>query len=1214
MAIEENPNLSKGSQNRGLQVNLPTSYATYVDRWAIVVGVSKYQDGSINLKYADRDAEALYELLKTPSGGGFAEEHICKLVNEDATTANITRALRSFLKRPGKEDIVLLYFACHGAPDTDRPDILYLLTHDTDPKDIAGTALPMREINLSLKENLLAERVIIIADTCHSAGISKGGARDAGDNSGAINLYLQEVGAAQKGIALLTSAEANQVSFEDEQWGGGHGVFTHFLLEGMKGAADCKPKNGIVTVGELFEYVRENVKRATGDRQHPCIGPDSFDRNLPIAITAGISAQEQYELGCQLYQIALKLDDKYCFESASRHLREAIRQAEIVGRKLPEAHLQLGLALTASGNLPEAAVTAFRNAIKAGVPDADYYLGIAYLNQGKVEMSRQHLEAFVSKQPDSDKTGSLQELISWFDDSGLSNPEAINRYALLIGINYSETIGVLQLKGCVNDIEILNEVLSQKYKFKVKMLPDMEATYENIAVAFRNLQEQTRSRDVVIIYYSGHQGGGNWVTADTKSEDADERLNFVNIDELYDLIDAIPAFHKHLIMDSDVGLEFEAFNKRVEQTKLCTLFFGALPGQGVIEVAAEDTKKPHGYFTYTLVQELWQASEDILQRDVFERVKEKVESKASGRQTPFFLGDLDKPLFFAQCPDLFTFSHRRCYSAFDDLSLQALQQKVEKEFTTVFPDFYYSLGLAFLEKGDDAQALALLKTAVERSRWKIEEKLVDLGLSQFKNQLYSDAAQTFKRRLELTEGMANGLLNDVILEINNLAKSKRFALLIGIDTYSNSELIAPLKDAVSDTLALREALISKVGFQPENVKMLLNQEATYQNILKEFVEIVNLAEINPSFFYFAGIGSVDGEENPTILAFDSRYQGTPDIPLKQLSQITNQTEVSLISVIDSSWTNGAIDDDGRVMLDHIKNRRYVQCDQISSVSCRKLVLNEKGSKIDRSNSQIPQIGYISIYPESIRYCNKNSLSENLTTPLISFLEANSPVTCTYQQLLKCLSDANKFLASTDTFNVQGKICLISKTDSLNQTIFGNDFLSSKVRNCFIKIEQEPTRHAVLVLQRLIEQRNGAAPEELFNLGIAYYRLNEYKKSVVALQTTIDQISGQDSTATEGRSTSQRSYPEAHYWLGRVLYESKLDPARAVSELRLATQQSPDNIAAHYYLGKALQALVEQEILTEAERAFQTYLNAGAPLGQQEEVQEFFKSRRETEKN
>ena len=285
MPVAQNTNSPEEPQDRGLQLALPTSYATYVNRWAIVVGVSKYKHETLNLKYADRDAEELYELLLTPSGGGFAKENVTKLVNEEATTANITRALRSFLKKPAKEDIVLIYFACHGSPDLDRPGVVYLLTHDADPLDIAGTALPMREIDLSLKENLLAERVIILADTCHSAAIGGGiGRRCADDNSGVVNKYLQEVSETRPGLALLTSAEGNEVSFEDAKWGGGHGVFTHYLLEGMKGAADRSPKNGVVTVSELFEYVRDNVKRATENRQHPCIGTNSYDRNLPVAI------------------------------------------------------------------------------------------------------------------------------------------------------------------------------------------------------------------------------------------------------------------------------------------------------------------------------------------------------------------------------------------------------------------------------------------------------------------------------------------------------------------------------------------------------------------------------------------------------------------------------------------------------------------------------------------------------------------------------------------------------------------------------------------------------------------------------------------------------------------------------------------------------------------------------------------------------------------
>lgn len=255
------------------------------DRWAVIVGISKYQYPNLNLKYADQDAEDLCQLLLTPNGGSFQADHIRKLTNKEATRDNITRGLRGFLKKPAREDLVLIYFACHGAPDPERPGNVYLLTHDTDPNDIAGTALPMADIDRALKDTLLSEKVIVLADTCHSAAIG-GGMRSTGgtQSTALINSYLKEISVARGGIALLTSAEANEVSFEGETWGGGHGVFTYYLLEGLKGEADSN-QNGFVTAGELFEYVRENVKKATDHKQHPSIGTNPFDRNLPLAIT-----------------------------------------------------------------------------------------------------------------------------------------------------------------------------------------------------------------------------------------------------------------------------------------------------------------------------------------------------------------------------------------------------------------------------------------------------------------------------------------------------------------------------------------------------------------------------------------------------------------------------------------------------------------------------------------------------------------------------------------------------------------------------------------------------------------------------------------------------------------------------------------------------------------------------------------------------------------
>ena len=260
------------------------------DRWAVIVGISQYEYQPWNLNYAHRDAEELCQLLCSESGGNFKKQNINLLTNENATKSNIEDALYDFLKKPDEDDLVIIFFACHGAPDPDIPENIYLLPYDTNPEKIASTGIQMRAIDSVLKHTLSSKKVIIFADACHSGNIGGGIGKEmkvrAGDEESMnelINKYLRDLTQSEEGIALLTSAEAREVARESQKWGGGHGVFTHFVLEGMKGAAD-RDKNGIITVGELFEYVREKVKEATDNRQHPSIGTNPYDRNLPIAI------------------------------------------------------------------------------------------------------------------------------------------------------------------------------------------------------------------------------------------------------------------------------------------------------------------------------------------------------------------------------------------------------------------------------------------------------------------------------------------------------------------------------------------------------------------------------------------------------------------------------------------------------------------------------------------------------------------------------------------------------------------------------------------------------------------------------------------------------------------------------------------------------------------------------------------------------------------
>ena len=111
--------------DRGVMPRPSAIYREYVDRWAIIVGISKYKDERLNLDYAHRDAEELFKLLHAPSGGGYEQDNILQLVNERATTAAVTHALRTFLKKPARKDIVFLYFTAHGTPDLERPNNIY---------------------------------------------------------------------------------------------------------------------------------------------------------------------------------------------------------------------------------------------------------------------------------------------------------------------------------------------------------------------------------------------------------------------------------------------------------------------------------------------------------------------------------------------------------------------------------------------------------------------------------------------------------------------------------------------------------------------------------------------------------------------------------------------------------------------------------------------------------------------------------------------------------------------------------------------------------------------------------------------------------------------------------------------------------------------------------------------------------------------------------
>lgn len=252
------------------------------EKFAVIVGVSRYANASggfSNLKYADQDAQSVRDFLLSPDGGSFHKENMRVLLNENATAQNVRSAFFTFLTQAQPEDEVVIYVAGHGAPDPNDPRNLYLLTYDTKLDDMGGTAFPMFQMQDVFNRILKAKRVVTFADTCHSYGFS--GERDPKKKSN--NLFNQYVAryANEADRAVITASDISQLSEESEQWGGGHGVFTYYLLKGLKGEADAN-KDGTVTAGELFNYVRDNVQKATGGDQSPMALP-GLAEHIPLS-------------------------------------------------------------------------------------------------------------------------------------------------------------------------------------------------------------------------------------------------------------------------------------------------------------------------------------------------------------------------------------------------------------------------------------------------------------------------------------------------------------------------------------------------------------------------------------------------------------------------------------------------------------------------------------------------------------------------------------------------------------------------------------------------------------------------------------------------------------------------------------------------------------------------------------------------------------------
>ena len=232
--------------------------------WAVVIGVGRYSTMPV-LKYSDDDAYQYYAFLKSPEGGALPDKQVRVLVDEDATRANILTTMRQVFLQADENDVIVFYFSGHGLPGAFLPQ----------DYDGMNNKLYHNEVK-NILEQSKAKHKICIADACHSGSLlaMKRPVEDV------LASYYKAFTDSNGGLALFMSSKGEEYSLEDQ--GLRSGIFSHYLIRGLKGEADVDG-NKLVTMREIYDFVYKNVRIYTSSVQSPTIS-GKFDWAMPVAV------------------------------------------------------------------------------------------------------------------------------------------------------------------------------------------------------------------------------------------------------------------------------------------------------------------------------------------------------------------------------------------------------------------------------------------------------------------------------------------------------------------------------------------------------------------------------------------------------------------------------------------------------------------------------------------------------------------------------------------------------------------------------------------------------------------------------------------------------------------------------------------------------------------------------------------------------------------
>lgn len=239
-----------------------------MNKWGLIIGVENYAEATMlpTAEFVKSDALLVKEYFIRFLG--IPKENIITLFDNDATKGRIQAYVKEHLQRNlDNTSMLFVYFAGHGTVELNEKSFTpFILPSDGHPRYLSSTAYKLDDFYNDL-DALKIRKIVVFIDSCFSG---------AGEKDRAVLPPMLEVNRNELNSRKIISIQATKNTqtshaYPDKK----HGLFTYFLLKGLRGTADYDFDMKI-TIEELFTYIEdnvENVSRRMGFEQTPFSSP-----------------------------------------------------------------------------------------------------------------------------------------------------------------------------------------------------------------------------------------------------------------------------------------------------------------------------------------------------------------------------------------------------------------------------------------------------------------------------------------------------------------------------------------------------------------------------------------------------------------------------------------------------------------------------------------------------------------------------------------------------------------------------------------------------------------------------------------------------------------------------------------------------------------------------------------------------------------------------